>query len=196
MAKAIFQTSSLYCRESESESHSVLSDSLRLHGLDSPLNALGQNTGVGSLSLLQGIFPTQDQTQVSCVAGGFFTNWAIRSILKEISPEYSFEGLMLKLKLWYFGHLMRRTDSLEKALVLRQIESKRTRGWQRVRWLDGITNSMDMNLNKVGGIVEDRGAWHTTVYGVTKSWTRLRDEQQQQYSYLGDMSIWNLQNLF
>ena len=96
-------------------------------------------------------------------------------ILKEIDPEYSLEGLMLKLKLQYFGHLMPRTDSLEKTLMLEKIESKRRRGWQRKRWLDSITDSMDMNLSKLWETVEDRGVWHAIVREVTKSWTWLSD---------------------
>ena len=97
-----------------------------------------------------------------------------QSILKEISPEYSLEGLMLKLKLQYFGHLMQRTDLLEKILMLGKIEGKRRRGQQRMRWLDGITDTMDMNLSKLRKIVQDREAWYATVH-VTKSQTRLRD---------------------
>ena len=117
----------------------------------------------------------------------FWVLWTARrthqSILKEISPEYSLEGLMLKLKLQYFGHLMRKTDPLEKTLMLGKIEGRRKQGWQRIRWLDGITNSMDMSLSRLPQVVKDREAWCAVVHRFAKGQTHDWETEQTKQNH-------------
>ena len=135
-----------------------------------------------------------DAFELWCWRGLLRIPWTARrsnqSILKEISPKYSLEGLMLKLKLQYFGHLMQKTDSLEKTLILRKIEGGRRRGWQKMGWLDGIIDSMQRGFSKFWELVTDREAWRAAIHGVAKSWMKLNDWTELNWTVYTYSSSW------
>ena len=144
--------------------------------------------GCESWTIKKAVYQRTDAFELWCLRRLLRVPWTARrsnqSILKEISPECSLKGLMLKLKLQYFGHLMWRNDSLEKTLMLGKIEGRRRRGRQRMRWLDGITHLMHVSLSKLREMVKDRETWHASVYGVSKSWTRLSN-----WTATGDINV-------